>query len=338
MIDEALRDATLRQREDRRVLEAQLARAHRWELVGQLAAGIAHEINTPTQYAGDNLRFLRDAFADLRPLLTFCLALLEVRGGLAADADRRSQPTAVEKTDAVQKTDAVEKTDVEFLLGEIPAAIDQSLEGVDRVAEIVRSMRDFSHPDNGQRYPLDLNRAVESTLTISRNEWKYVAEATTDLDPGLPPVECMPGEISQVLLNLIVNAAHAIEAKLGRPAEPALRHGASSTAGPEGNHRGPDCAKTATGPGSRSRTPDREFPDRSATRSSSGSSRPRRWDGARARVWPSPGASWWIGTEARSVSTRKLAAAPCLRCAFQSILSFRLARAIPDEEGNPVRG
>jgi signal transduction histidine kinase len=231
MIDETVRDATFRQREERTALKAQLARAQRWELVGQLAAGIAHEINTPTQYIGDNLRFLRDAFADLRPLLTSCLALLDTRGGLTAQSDRRTPPDAAAGKIRVPRTvenmlaprteekmpapPSVEMTDAEFLLGEIPAAIEQSLEGVERVAEIARSMKDFSHPDNGQKHPVDLNRVIQSTLIISRNEWKYVAEVTTDLDPGLPPVECVPGEINQVLLNLIVNAAHAVEAKRG---------------------------------------------------------------------------------------------------------------------------
>ncbi len=204
MPDEALSEATIGHHPRRSDVKARLVQAHRWEMVGQLTAGIAHEINTPTQYIGDNLRFLRDAFADLRPLLAACLAMVEGRSGLAGrDALAGETPAQPNKT-----------ADVEFLLGEIPAAIDQSLEGIERVVQMARSMRNLSHPDNGERHAVDLNRVVEGVLTISRNEWKHVAEATTELDLGLPPVRCVPGEMHQVLLNLVVNAAHAVEAKL----------------------------------------------------------------------------------------------------------------------------
>jgi PAS domain S-box-containing protein len=193
---------------ERRILEAQLAQAQKLESIGQLAAGIAHEINTPTQYIGDNIRFLQDAFDELRPLLTACSAQIATGRTTAVPHDLPEEQPAAAQT-----------PDVDFLLGEIPAAIAQSLEGVDRVAKIVRSMKEFSHPDGGEKQAIDLNRAIESTLTISRNEWKYVAEATTDFDPDLPPVTCLPGDLNQVLLNLIVNAAHAIEAKLGENAD-----------------------------------------------------------------------------------------------------------------------
>ncbi len=104
----------------------------------------------------------------------------------------------------------VERADVDFLLSEIPKAISQTLEGVNRVAKIVRAMKDFSHPGTGEKTPVDLNQALETTLTVARNEWKYVARVETDFDPTLPLVPCLPGELNQVMLNLIVNAAHAI--------------------------------------------------------------------------------------------------------------------------------
>src|SRR6185369_6060379 len=105
---------------------------------------------------------------------------------------------------------AREKADLDYLAMEIPKAIRQSLDGVDRVGKIVRSMKEFSHPGTGQKTAVDLNRAIESTITVARNEWKYVAEMVTEFDTTLPPVPCLPGEINQVILNLIINATHAI--------------------------------------------------------------------------------------------------------------------------------
>jgi signal transduction histidine kinase len=102
---------------------------------------------------------------------------------------------------------------VDYLRGEIPRAIGESLAGVERVSTIVRAMKDFSHPGTEEKTPVDLNRAIESTITVARNEWKYVAELETSFDASLPPVPCLPGEFNQVVLNLIVNAAHAIAAK-----------------------------------------------------------------------------------------------------------------------------
>jgi len=106
--------------------------------------------------------------------------------------------------------DLVEKSNLEYLMGEIPRALDQSLEGVERIASIVQAMKEFSHPGTGEKTLVDLNQCLRSTVTVSRNEWKYVANVDTELDDGLPPVCCLPGELNQVFLNLIVNAAHAI--------------------------------------------------------------------------------------------------------------------------------
>jgi PAS domain S-box-containing protein len=187
---------------ERRMLEAQLRQAQKLESIGQLAAGIAHEINTPTQYIGDNTRFLEDAFGNLSGLLAVVKQL-----GAARD------PQAVLDL-AVQLQASLAAADLDYLLEEIPRAIGQSLDGVDRVATIVRSMKEFSHPGSEEKQAIDLNRAIQSTLTVSRNEWKYVAEVVTDFDPQLPHVTCLPGDINQVILNLIVNAAHAIGDKL----------------------------------------------------------------------------------------------------------------------------
>ncbi|MGB9624211.1 MAG: PAS domain S-box protein [Phycisphaerae bacterium] len=189
---------------ERKALQTQLNQAQKLESIGSLAAGIAHEINTPTQFVGDNVRFLRDAFQDLRGVLDASARLLDAcRQGTVT-------PGLVAEVEA-----AVRAADLEYLSGEIPKAIEQSLEGVNRVAKIVRAMKDFSHPGSEDKKTTDLNKAIETTITVARNEWKYVAELTTEFDPDLPPVPCLPGEINQVILNLIINAAHAIADVVG---------------------------------------------------------------------------------------------------------------------------
>jgi PAS domain S-box-containing protein len=197
--DQPMMLAIVRDTTERRLTEVEIAQSQKLESIGQLAAGIAHEINTPIQYVGDNTCFLQDAFKDLGRVVEECARLLQVvqGGGPAAEA-------------AAEVRRVVDEIDLTYLQTEIPRAIQQSLDGVHRVATIVRAMKDFSHPETEEKTPCDLNRGIESTITIARNEWKYVAETVTDLDPDLPLVTCLPGEFNQVMLNLIVNAAHAI--------------------------------------------------------------------------------------------------------------------------------
>jgi len=174
---------------ERMILEMQLSQAQKLESIGQLAAGIAHEINTPIQYVGDNTRFLRDAFNDLALLLGEYKGLLESgRSGTVA-------PDLLDRVESVNR-----QIDLDYLVEEVPIAINQSLDGLERVAKIVRAMKDFSHPGAVEKQAVDLNKAIESTITVARNEWKYVAEMVTDLDPSLPLVPCRPDEINQVSL------------------------------------------------------------------------------------------------------------------------------------------
>jgi PAS domain S-box-containing protein len=184
---------------ERTLLREQLLQAQKLESVGQLAAGIAHEINTPIQYIGDNVRFLMDAFKDFTILLENYESLL-----VEAKTNILFQKIAQQVEEAMKRADAA------YLRVEIPKAIDQTLEGVSRVSALVNAMKEFSHPGTQEKILLDLNHAIGSTITVARNEWKYVADLATDFDPALPPILCLPGEFNQVILNMIVNAAHAI--------------------------------------------------------------------------------------------------------------------------------
>jgi PAS domain S-box-containing protein len=194
--------------DERKNLEIQLIQAQKLESLGQLAAGVAHEINTPIQYVGDNCKFLSESFDALKTIL------IEYDGLLTEAASCDHLKPVVMKLERLTK-----ELDIEFLSQEIPSAIAQSIDGLDRVAQIVRAMKEFSHPGSTDQSPVNLNRSIENTLMVCRNEYKYVADVVTEFSPDLPPVYCLAGEINQVVLNLVVNAAHAIadaKQKLGR--------------------------------------------------------------------------------------------------------------------------
>lgn len=184
---------------EKRLLEVQLTQAQRLEAIGQLAAGIAHEINTPIQYVGDNTRFLGEVFMDMARVLN---RFEDLMGAVQSGKDIQGALQAVEG--------AKEKADPEYLKKEVPMALEQTLEGVEQVTRIVRSMKEFSHPGTREMTAVDLNKALENTITVARNEWKYVADVETAFDPSLPPVPCFPGELNQVFLNLLINASHAV--------------------------------------------------------------------------------------------------------------------------------
>ncbi|MEL6430588.1 MAG: ATP-binding protein [Planctomycetota bacterium] len=180
---------------ERAVLVQGLEQARKLEAVGQLAAGIAHEVNTPVQFVGDNLRFIQQSVEEL---VAMCRSLGErAKGG--------------EPVDASVLNALFEEADVDYMVEELPAAISQSLGGLEHISRIVRAMKTFSHPNTSDKQPADLNESIRTTILVASNEWKYVAEVETDLAEDLPQVDCFVGEINQVLLNLVVNAAHAIE-------------------------------------------------------------------------------------------------------------------------------
>jgi two-component system NtrC family sensor kinase len=187
---------------DLRRAQAQLLQAQKMESIGQLAAGIAHEINTPTQYVSDNVVFVQRA----------CRSLVELVE-LALTAQGPEAAPLHEKAKALRYP---------FLREQLPKAIEQAAEGLRRVGSIVGAMKDFSHPSADRREPVDLRECITTTVTVARNEWKYVADIQTTFDEELAPVPCLRDQINQVLLNLIVNAAHAIAEQ--RPAGGELGH------------------------------------------------------------------------------------------------------------------
>ncbi len=188
----------------RRHLE-ELAEARKLTAIGQLAAGVAHEINTPAQYVGDNTQFLREVFSDM-------IAVLQKYDELLQAARNGSIPASL----LAEVETAAAGVDVKYLCDEVPRAIQQSLEGLNHICKIVAAMRDFSHPHAGRdESPIDLNRAIEDTVIVARNEWKYVAQVELDLDPSLPMITCCRDELNQVFLNLLMNAARTVGDRLG---------------------------------------------------------------------------------------------------------------------------
>ncbi|MBA4395311.1 MAG: histidine kinase, partial [Desulfobacca sp.] len=181
---------------DRKLMESQLVQAQKLESVGQLAAGIAHEINTPTQFISDNIHFLQGSFAGINTFIK--------------DLEHLIKKPEIENNLKTRFETLKDECDLTYLSEEIPKALDQTREGIDRVAKIVQAMREFSHPGTKEKTMVNINRAIENTLTITRNEWKYVAEVQTEFDPALPLVSCLPEEMNQVFLNIIVNAAQAL--------------------------------------------------------------------------------------------------------------------------------
>jgi PAS domain S-box-containing protein len=186
-IKKELQDRVESREQERDRLAIELRTAQKLEAVGRLAAGVAHEINTPMQYISDNVTFLSESVDDLADVIS-------------AYRDDR------ERGDAVAA-----EVEADYLLTELPKAMQRSRDGLKRVTNIVRAMKEFSHPTTDAHTSADINKAIETTLEVARSEYKQLAVIELNLAP-LPLVPCNIGELNQVFLNLVVNAAHAIEA------------------------------------------------------------------------------------------------------------------------------
>ena len=183
---------------ERKKLEDDLRQAQKMEGIGQLAAGVAHEINTPVQFIGDSTRFLGDVLGDLMSLLEEYQLL---RAACTAD------PRFAERCEHL--VDLEQEADLDLMRAEAPAAVERTIGGVQRVSRIVAALKQFAHPSAGTAEPVDLNQIIETTLVVARNEYRYVADVDSDLGE-IPDVIGDHGDLSQVVLNLVVNAAHAI--------------------------------------------------------------------------------------------------------------------------------
>ncbi len=176
-------------------MRARAEEASRLESLGTLAGGIAHEINTPAQFVGDNLQFIE----------TGAKSLLEVA--------HLAKGVAIGQATLEELAARISCVRLDFLSQEIPAAAKEALDGMGRISAIVQAVKETCYPSAKIAQPFDLNHTVESVVTVTRNTWKYVAELELRLDSGLPPINAIEGEINQVVMNLVINAAHAVEEK-----------------------------------------------------------------------------------------------------------------------------
>lgn len=181
---------------ERTRVEIELRHAQKLESVGQLAAGIAHEINTPMQYIGNSLHFIKSALKDYEKISWIA-------------EDRLSCKKESMNVNLSMPSNDFDAIDLDYIRDRAPKALDRALDGIAAVTKIVRAMNEFTHPDGEAKNGADINRALNTAATVARSEYKYVAKLVENFQL-LPSVECHIGDLNQVFLNLIINAAHSI--------------------------------------------------------------------------------------------------------------------------------
>lgn len=185
-------------------IEAELMHVSKMESIGRLAEGLAHEINTPAQFVGSNLEFIHDSIEDIFTAFTRLEGevedLTKIDPGVAKLIEKRLNGITAE-------------ADLEYLRQELPKALNESRGGVNRVAQLVQAMKEFSHSASAEMVATDLNAALQTTLMVSGAQWKPVTDIEVDLSEDLPMVFCDVGELNQVFLNLIVNSVQSIQKK-----------------------------------------------------------------------------------------------------------------------------
>ncbi|MDZ7869070.1 MAG: ATP-binding protein [Rheinheimera sp.] len=178
--------------------QSQLLQSEKMAAIGQLAAGVAHEINNPIGFISSNLQTLQDYAARLLKLTAFYEKIVSKTGN---------------ETFLALQRDTQQRLQFDFVRTDLPELLTESIDGIDRVAEIVKNLKAFSHVDNAQWQPANLVDGLENTLKIAANQLKYHVEIHRDYAADLPEVYCQPNQINQVLLNLLVNAAQAMDHK-----------------------------------------------------------------------------------------------------------------------------
>jgi two-component system, NtrC family, sensor kinase len=190
--------------EEKKRMEAQLLHSEKMASIGQLAAGVAHEINNPTGFVSSNLKTLSDYIRDIRDLseeyrqLVSNLKQHTGNGGLFAVSEQVNRITAME-----------EEVDLDFVLKDVLELIEESREGTERIKKIVLDLKDFAHPGEDKPSLADINHNMDSTVNVVWNELKYKADVIKDYG-DLPRIQCYPQLLNQVFMNLLVNAAHSI--------------------------------------------------------------------------------------------------------------------------------
>ena len=188
---------------EKKILENQLLHSRKFVDIGKLAAGIIHEINTPVQFISHNINFFRESFKDINEIFQK-YEILKTNAGLFRELSPINSEIEL----------LLKKHDLPYLKKEIPATIEECLEGIETISTIVKSLKEFSHPGSKEKENININKVIKNTITISKNEWKYTADLETDLMPDIPFIYAFPVALSQVILNIIINAVHAIKEKI----------------------------------------------------------------------------------------------------------------------------